>query len=78
MEIQKGMIVRANAGRDKGRFFAVIGFLNEKAFIADGKTRKLENPKRKNIRHLSLTSHSICTETLTDKKLRNILSEFNK
>ena len=42
MNIQKGSIVRAKSGRDKGKFFLVLSVVGHFAFIADGKTRKLE------------------------------------
>ena len=54
MNIQKGSIVRAKSGRDKGKFFLVLSVEGHFAFIADGKTRKLEKPKKKNLLHLAL------------------------
>lgn len=76
MDIQKGMIVMASAGRDKGRYFAVLGEENGSVLIADGKTRKLESPKRKNIRHLKFTGKIIGLNDITNKKLKNVLTEF--
>ena len=77
MEFHEGMIVRANAGRDKQKFFVVVGLTQNKVLIADGKSRKLENPKQKNPKHLSMTTRSVNTENLTDKQLKSILAEFN-
>ena len=56
MNIQKGSIVRAKSGRDKGKFFLVLSVEGHFAFIADGKTRKLENRKTKNLLHLAATA----------------------
>ena len=47
MDIKKGSIVRAKAGRDKGSFFIVVSVDCNFAFIADGKRRRLEKPKMK-------------------------------
>lgn len=77
MDIQKGMIVKAAAGRDKGRYFAVLGAENGFVLIADGKTRKLQTPKRKNIRHLKFTGKIIVLNDITNKKLKNVLSEIS-
>ena len=47
MSIVKGSIVRAKAGRDKDGFFVVLGTDGEYAFIADGKRRGVQKPKKK-------------------------------
>ncbi|MCL2098905.1 MAG: KOW domain-containing RNA-binding protein [Oscillospiraceae bacterium] len=52
-----GDIALALAGRDKGRVFAVIGLDAEDenyVFIANGKSRRADKPKRKKIKHLKL------------------------
>lgn len=45
--ICKGRIVKSKAGHDREDFFVVIATLGEFAMIADGKHRKLQNPKKK-------------------------------
>ena len=71
MEIEKGMAVLSKAGRDKGRFFAVVGSDGEFALIADGNKRTLANPKRKNLKHLGATNHAFAQSELeSDKALR--------
>lgn len=40
-----------------GKAFVVTGVVNERfLFICDGQIRKIENPKKKNIRHVQITS----------------------
>jgi len=52
-----GKVVISKSGRDMGKAFVVIGILNERfLLICDGDIRKIENPKKKNIRHLNFTS----------------------
>lgn len=52
-KIDLGQVVYSKAGRDKGKYFLVIGMMeNGYALISDGDTRKLEKPKRKKIKHL--------------------------
>ena len=76
MEPEKGLIVYAMAGRDKGRYFVVLEAEKGYALIADGKTRKLAKPKRKNAKHLRMTGTKIALTQITDKKLRVLLKEF--
>ncbi len=69
-----GTVVKAKAGRDAGRLFVILSVDGKEAMIADGKTRKLDKPKRKNIRHLRATNTVLQTENLTDKSLRKKLN----
>ena len=76
MKLQKGSVVTAVAGRDCGGFFAVVGIDGNFCFICDGKSRKLDSPKRKNIKHIRVTNSMIELNDITDKKLRNFLKSF--
>ncbi len=78
MKIQKGSVVKADAGRDCGGYFAVVEMQDGYCFIADGKSRKLLSPKLKNIKHLSFTNSVIDLNDITDKKLRTLLREFSQ
>ena len=49
---EPGRVVESIQGRDKGRFFLVLDAAGDFAAIADGKTRRLENPKKKKTKHL--------------------------
>ena len=77
MEAKIGMIVRSMAGRDKGKFMVVVSMEKGFVYLADGKERKLDSPKKKNAKHVSLTRTAVNTENLTDKGLRKLLREFN-
>lgn len=70
--ICKGRIVKSKAGHDREEFFVVIATLGEFAMIADGKHRKLQNPKKKNKKHLAPTKELV-DEITTDKQLRAVL-----
>lgn len=77
MDLKKGLIVRSKAGRDKGEFFVIIELNEDFAFIADGKTRKLDKLKKKNNKHLFLTNSLIdLNKDITDKKIRTALRNF--
>ena len=48
-----GRVAISKQGHDKGRWFAVVSVLDEKyVMIADGQTRPLEKPKKKQTKHL--------------------------
>lgn len=74
--ITPGLLVIARAGRDKGSVFVATESRQGSVFIADGKRRKLEKPKRKNTKHISPTDTVISLEGLTNKKLRRLLMEY--
>lgn len=76
MNIVEGSLVAATAGRDKGSYFVAVGVHDGFVFIADGRTRKLEAPKRKNPKHISPVGAVISTEGLTNKKLRQLINEY--
>ena len=76
MELTKGLVVRTLAGRDMGNFFVVLSVDGGYALIADGKRRKLASPKRKNLRHLQRTDQFVELDGVTDKKLRNVLKQY--
>ncbi len=76
MEIVKGSLVRACAGRDKGSLFVAVGVHDGFVYISDGRTRPLEKPKRKNPKHISPMHEIIQTQGLTNKKLRQLISQY--
>ncbi|MEE1218693.1 MAG: KOW domain-containing RNA-binding protein [Ruminococcus sp.] len=78
MDIKKGSIVRAKAGRDKGSFFIVVSVDCNFAFIADGKRRRLEKPKMKKLIHLAPTNTVIEGSFETNPQIKRILNEFIK
>ncbi|MBR6966897.1 MAG: KOW domain-containing RNA-binding protein [Ruminococcus sp.] len=78
MKLLKGSVVRAEAGRDGGGYFAVVDADERYCFIADGKSRKLAKPKRKNIKHVSLTNSMVDLKDITDKKLRTLMKQFGE
>ena len=50
-----GQIVRSKSGRDKDRYFIVIGLVDDNyVLIADGDLRKISSPKKKKIKHLAV------------------------
>ena len=77
MTIQKGSVVRATAGRDKGMFFVVLAVEGSYAYIADGKRRKVQAPKRKSLKHLAPTTAVYEGSIETNPQIRKITNKFN-
>jgi len=51
---EPGRIVISTQGHDAGRWYAVISVLDERnLLLADGETRKLAKPKKKQVKHLT-------------------------
>lgn len=79
LEIQPGSIVKSVAGHDSGGYFVVLRQEGEYVFLADGKRRKLEKPKRKKWKHVRLTEVDAISVTngLTDKQIRAYFGQLN-
>ncbi|WP_295856455.1 KOW domain-containing RNA-binding protein [uncultured Oscillibacter sp.] len=86
MEIAKSNIVRSNAGRDRGKLFCVMRVEGEYLLLADGKSRKVESPKRKKRRHVlfvadddtRLSAKIRGEEKITNSELRRALAEYRE
>ena len=68
MEVDKSSLVVSKAGRDKGQLFYVIDADVQYVYLADGKSRKLEKPKRKKRKHIEQVPR---TESRIAEKIRN-------
>lgn len=79
-----GTVVLGKAGRDSDRFFVILDIIdNNYVMIADGSTRKLENPKRKKLKHLALTEvrfheevENLHNKSITNSKLRKLIKSL--
>ena len=86
MEIAKANIVLSDAGRDRGKLFFVMSVEGEFLLLADGKSRKVEAPKRKKRKHVRLVSDKeleVSTkikgeEKITNSELRRALAIFRE
>ena len=86
MDIAKASIVRSDAGRDKGKLFFVLAVEGEFLLLADGKSRKVETPKRKKRRHVLFVSSEETRvsakikgeEKITNSELRRALAIFRE
>ena len=86
-DISRGQVVKSRAGRDKGRIFLVLSIVDDQhLFVVDGDLRKLDNPKKKKIKHL-IVYNTLLPEIqfkldnnvkLNNAYIRKLLEPFNK
>ncbi len=82
-----GRYVWSKSGRDKDRLLIIIGILDsEHVLVADGILRTVSNPKKKKLKHLSITdrvAQEICTiismkKKLLDSDLKRAIEYYNE
>jgi len=54
-----GMFAVSKAGHDKGKMYVIIGQEDDILYLADGKIRGLEKPKKKKKKHLQIVSSEL-------------------
>lgn len=78
--IEVGQVVKSKAGRDIGELFLVYKVLDENfVLIVNGKSRLLEKPKKKKIKHLVIYNDviDINVDNLNDSFIRKALKTYN-
>ena len=87
-----GWIVEAQAGREKGKLFCVVGVDQEtnRLLLADGKGRRMAHPKAKKLGHVQCLAgpeqrspHPVTQklqrgETVSNRELRRALGAFKE
>ena len=84
MENLNGLVVKSRAGRDNGKLFLVIKTEGNFVYVADGDTRKTDNPKKKKLKHIQKTNYYaedirkklISGEIVENFELRKALAEY--
>ena len=74
MLIEKADVVYSLNGRDEGKRFVVIRTQQEYSFLADGKNRKVDKPKKKKNKHLKLEDKAdglVAAKLTGDEKVTN-------
>ena len=66
--LKRGQIVLSKAGRDFGRYLIVLSCDESGIYVADGKERPIERPKRKNPKHLDATNQCLSEENFATNR----------
>ena len=85
MDIAKSNIVKSIAGRDAGDLFFVIAAEGDFLLLADGKRRRVEQPKRKRTKHVVLVGECDApvarkirsSEKITNSELRRAIAAIS-
>lgn len=64
-----GMLAGSKAGHDKDMIYVIIKEEKEYVYLVDGKIRRMENPKKKNKKHIQIIKKEI--EPSLMEKLQN-------
>ena len=84
MEIRKASVVEATAGREKGKPFFVLETDGDYLLLADGKSRRIEAPKRKKRKHVRFLAEGggrvaekiRGSERVTNSELRKAIAAY--
>jgi large subunit ribosomal protein L14e len=84
-DVDVGSLVLSIAGRDKGELFAVLRREGEFLYLANGRGRKVDKPKKKKIKHAKpinlghegLKKKLMSGEMPTNAELRKSLRDFS-
>ena len=84
MRFEKAQIVRSLSGHDSGELFCVLDTDGQRLLLADGKRRRVNSPKRKNIKHVEFVGsweHPTLEkvragQSIGDKELRAALAQL--
>jgi hypothetical protein len=81
-----GLYAESRAGHDKGDFYIIIREEAECVWVADGKSKTIAKPKRKNKKHLQIMKAYINEElraklkgdeAVTNEEIKRALKGFN-
>lgn len=73
MELKTGSVAESIRGHDEG-FFVVVRLDGTFAYLANGKQRPLEKPKKKNLKHLRATGAVLDLSRIqTNRQLKTAL-----
>ena len=77
-----GSIVKATYGRETGEIFIITKKTGDYVYLTNGKSRPLENPKKKNVKHIYLLNKDILKDidltNLTNAHIIKYLKDYNK
>ena len=71
-----GMFAISKAGHDKGRMYLIVKEEEDFFYLADGRSRGIEKPKKKRKKHLQLVKSGI--SELLKEKLEGNLTIYNE
>ena len=81
----KGRLAFSKAGHDKGRLYLIVRQEGERVWLADGRTRSVQDPKEKNRKHIQPAGQEFSEEEVAsffenpawaDNRIRETIDRF--
>lgn len=77
-EVEKGMLAKAKAGRDKDKIYVIYEVDNTYVYLVDGKKRPLKKPKKKKRKHVQIICQRQELSNIDDVGIKRMLKLFDK
>ena len=75
---ETGMLARSKAGHDKAQMYIITDVDDTYVYLADGRIRTLDHPKRKKRIHVQIVHKKYNIEGLDDAGIRKIIKDWMK
>lgn len=81
----KGRLAFSRAGHDKGKLYLIVRQEGERVWLADGRTRSVQDPKKKNRKHIQPAGQEFSEEEVAsffenpawaDNRIRETIDRF--
>lgn len=77
-EIEKGMLAVSRAGHDEGRLYVIIEVDDSYVYVADGRLRPMDKPKKKKKKHVQVIRDGFDTAGADDALIRRKLKSLER
>lgn len=77
-EFQVGDLVRSAAGRDKNSFYIIVKIEGDFLYLADGKYKLVDKPKKKRKKHSVFVKRNRSEDARTDLQIKRMLKLYVK
>lgn len=73
MLVKKGAFAKSKTGHDCNQIYVIINCNDEYAYLVNGKTRPLDKPKKKKLKHIQFIDYmdSVIIEKINNNLLNN-------
>lgn len=75
MKLEAGMLAKAKSGHDKDCIYVIISVNDEYVYLADGESRPVCRPKKKNRKHIQPISCVRCESLTEDAVIKKTVKE---
>lgn len=77
-ELETGMLARSKAGHDKGEIYLICGVDEGYVYLADGKSRTCDRPKKKKKKHVQIIAEQYDIGAADDVVVKRILKLYKE